>query len=85
MRSAPPSRSTHTSTNRLATHERVQLADPGRDRQVAVAGRRQIGHAPIMPASLRGVTDLIERARAWAAEDPDPETRAELERADRGR
>src|SRR6478735_7145200 len=34
-----------------------------------------------MPASLRGVTDLIERARAWAAEDPDPETRAELERA----
>jgi histone acetyltransferase (RNA polymerase elongator complex component) len=23
---------------------------------------------------------LIERARAWAAEDPDPETRAELER-----
>ena len=33
-----------------------------------------------MPASLRGVTDLIERARDWAAEDPDPETRAELER-----
>ncbi len=33
-----------------------------------------------MPASLRGVTDLIERARAWAAEDPDPRTRAELER-----
>src|SRR4249919_788365 len=32
-----------------------------------------------MPASLRGVTDLIERARAWAAEDPDPVTRAELE------
>src|SRR6478609_8351086 len=32
-----------------------------------------------MPASLRGVTDLIEQARAWAAEDPDPETRAELE------
>jgi phosphomannomutase len=25
------------------------------------------------------MTDLIERARAWAAEDPDPETRAELE------
>jgi phosphomannomutase len=24
---------------------------------------------------------LIARARAWAAEDPDPETRAELERA----
>src|SRR4249919_598613 len=34
-----------------------------------------------MPASLRGVTDLIERARAWAAEDPEPDTRAELERA----
>ena len=33
-----------------------------------------------MPASLRGVTDLIARARAWAAEDPDPRTRAELER-----
>src|SRR5207342_2262418 len=32
-----------------------------------------------MPASLRGVTDLIARARAWAAEDPDPRTRAELE------
>src|SRR6478672_5768689 len=32
-----------------------------------------------MPASLRGVTDLIEQARAWAAEDPDPETLAELE------
>ena len=32
--------------------------------------------------------DLIERGRAWAAEDPDPQTRAELEellvRADRG-
>jgi len=26
------------------------------------------------------VTELIDRARAWAAEDPDPETRAELER-----
>ena len=26
------------------------------------------------------VTDLLERARAWAAEDPDPQTRAELER-----
>jgi phosphomannomutase len=26
------------------------------------------------------VSDLIERARAWAAEDPDPETRAELEK-----
>jgi len=25
------------------------------------------------------MSDLIERARAWAAEDPDPETRAELE------
>jgi phosphomannomutase len=25
-------------------------------------------------------TDLLERARAWAAEDPDPATRAELER-----
>ncbi|MBO0845750.1 MAG: phospho-sugar mutase [Nocardioides sp.] len=25
------------------------------------------------------MTDLIERARAWAAEDPDPETRVELE------
>jgi len=25
------------------------------------------------------VSDLIERARAWAAEDPDPTTRAELE------
>jgi phosphomannomutase len=28
---------------------------------------------------VRGVSDLIERARAWAAEDPDPTTRAELE------
>jgi phosphomannomutase len=26
------------------------------------------------------VSDLTERARAWAAEDPDPETRAELEK-----
>jgi phosphomannomutase len=28
---------------------------------------------------VRGVSDLIERARAWAADDPDPVTRAELE------
>jgi phosphomannomutase len=27
------------------------------------------------------VADLLDRARAWAAEDPDPETRAELEAA----
>jgi len=25
------------------------------------------------------MTDLLDRARAWAAEDPDPTTRAELE------
>ncbi len=29
--------------------------------------------------------ELLERARAWAADDPDPVTRAELESAGRGR
>jgi phosphomannomutase len=40
--------------------------------------------ATIIPAAslvrvTEPTTDLIERARAWAAEDPDPQTRAELE------
>ena len=49
------------------------------------SGAGRVLTRPIMPlptsgtASLRWVSDLIERARAWAAEDPDPTTRAELE------
>ncbi len=43
------------------------------------AGSGQPWLGPSAPTSVRGVSDLIERARAWAAEDPDPTTRAELE------
>ena len=36
-----------------------------------------------MTTSAATVRALLERARAWAAEDPDPQTRAELERSSR--
>ena len=65
---------------------------PERDHRPAARGPPAVGvtragHHPGRPAATsvrpmsetRDPQELLERARAWAAEDPDPQTRAELE------
>jgi phosphomannomutase len=45
-----------------------------------VSGLDKLDHRKRRPDSLPTMSDLISQARAWAAQDPDPQTRAELER-----
>src|SRR6185295_12476339 len=62
-------------TRRSCRHPWTPPADttPGDGHETTETRRHHV------TTSLPWVSDLIERARAWAAEDPDPTTRAELE------